>query len=156
MTDNALLLQAFQILPDRRQPAGQCLFRYVDKRGIPAMLRKHVGDAIAHRPGADHGHFAHPASQVRGCFQRAPITASVPAISTIVATMPPSGPNGPPSTHAWRPGEYSTAGTWKALPLTGASNRIDRPAFQPKCRPHASAMPPFEKNANESHTAASA
>src|SRR5258706_82448 len=129
MTDNALLLQAFQILPDRRQPAGQCLFRYVDKRGIPAMLRKHVGDSVAHRAGADHGHFAHPASQARGCFQRAPMTASVPAISTIVATMPPSGPNGPPSTHAWRPGGDSTAGGGKGLPPTGAANKMHRPTF---------------------------
>ena len=104
MTDNALLLQALQILLYRRKPAGESVIRDIDQHRIPAMLREHVRDPVPHRPGAHHGHLAHPASHVRGCFQRAPITASVPAMRTIVATMPPSGPNGPPSTHAWRPG----------------------------------------------------
>src|SRR6266487_6911561 len=113
MTDNAFLLQALQILLYRRKPAGERVIRHINQRRIPAMLRKYVRDPVPHRPGAHHGHTTHPASQVRGCFQRAPITASVPANSTIVVTMPPSGPNGPPSTHAWYPGVYSTAGTWK-------------------------------------------
>src|SRR6266487_4194208 len=113
MADGAFPFHALQILLYRRKPAGERGIRHIDQRRPPAMLRKHVRDPVPHRPGAHHSHATHPASQVRGCFQRAPITASVPATSTIVVTMPPSGPNGPPSTHAWRPGVYSTAGTWK-------------------------------------------
>src|SRR5882762_3619145 len=110
----ALVHQAFHVLPDRREPAGESCLRNVDQRDVPPVLRKHVRDAVAHRSGTHDGDLAHPASQVRGCFQRAPITASVPANSTIVVTMPASGPNGPPSTQGWWPGVYSTAGTWNS------------------------------------------
>src|SRR6266550_3459657 len=114
MTDNALLLQALETLFDCRKPAGERVIRDIDERRVPAMLRKDVRNAVPHRSGAHHGDLAHPASQVRGCFQRAPITASVPANSTIVVTMPASGPNGPPSTQGWWPGVYSTTGTWNS------------------------------------------
>src|SRR5258706_506138 len=113
MADGAFLLQAFETLLDRRNSAAEGIRRDVDHRDVPALLREDVRDPVAHRSGTHYGDPAHPASQVRGCFQRAPITASVPANSTIVVTMPASGPNGPPSTHAWYPGVYSTAGTWK-------------------------------------------
>ena len=72
----------------------------------------------------------------------------------MVATIPPSGPNGPPSTHARSPGTYCTAGIRKGNPLTGASNTSDRPAFQPKWSPQQSGIPPGEKNANDSHAPA--
>src|SRR5258706_376838 len=114
MTDDAFLLQAFHVLPDRREPAGERCLRDVDQRDVPAVLRKHVRDPVAHRSGTHDGDPTHPASQVRGCFQRAPITTSVPANNTIVVTMPASGPNGPPSTQGWGPGVYSTAGTWNS------------------------------------------
>src|SRR6266446_1503651 len=152
----ALFHLALEILFDRRHAAGERVLGHIDQRRVPPMLREDVGDAISHRSRTHDGDLAHPASHVRGCFQRAPITASVPAISTSVVTIPPSGPNAPPSTHACRPGVYSTTGTLNARPLTGASNRIARPAFQPKCSPQASAIPPAEKNANDSQIAASA
>src|SRR5882762_1281592 len=114
MADGAFLLQAFEILLDRRNSAAEGILRDVDQRDVPPVLRKHVRDAVPHRSGTHDRDPAHPASQVRGCFQRAPITASVPANSTIVVTMPASGPNGPPSTQGWWPGVYSTAGTWNS------------------------------------------
>src|SRR5882762_5283768 len=123
MTDSAFLLQALETLFDCRKPAAKRVIRDVDEHSLPAVLRKHVRDAVAHRAGAHDGHFAHPASQVRGCLTRAPITASVPAISTSVVTIPPSGPNAPPSTQGWRPGVYSTTGTLNARPLTGADRK---------------------------------
>src|SRR5206468_2399781 len=111
--DHAFRRLFLGVLLDRRKPALHRIFGDVDQHRLPSMLGKHVRDPVAHRAGAYDGGLAHPASHVRGCFQRAPITASVPAMRTIVETMPPSGPNGPPSTHAWRPGVYSTAGTSK-------------------------------------------
>ena len=102
---------ALGVLLDRRLPLLERLGRDVDQQRLPAMLRKDVRDAVPHRAVPDDGDFAHPASQVRGCFTRLPMTARIPAISTIVPTMPPSGPNVPPSTHSCAPGLYSTAGT---------------------------------------------
>src|SRR6266550_1768733 len=114
MTDDALLLQALETLFDCRKPAGERVIRDIDEHSLPAVLREHMRDTVAHRSGTHHRDPAHPASQMRGCFQRAPITASVPANSTSVVTMPASGPNGPPSTQGWRPGVYSTTGTWNS------------------------------------------
>src|SRR6266550_8324508 len=114
MTDYAFLLQALEILLYRRKPAGERFIRDVDEHSLPAVLREHMRDAVPHRSGTHDRDPAHPASQVRGCFQRAPITASVPANRTIVVTMPASGPNGPPSTQGWWPGVYSTTGTWNS------------------------------------------
>src|SRR6266550_3837389 len=114
MTDDAFLLHALETLFDCRKPAGERVIRDIDEHSLPAVLREHMRDTVAHRSGTHHRDPAHPASQMRGCFQRAPITASVPANSTSVVTMPASGPNGPPSTQGWRPGVYSTTGTWNS------------------------------------------
>src|ERR1041385_2667542 len=158
----ALLDLALQILLDRLESAAERILGDVDQHRIPSVLREHVRDAVAHRTGAHHGDFAHAArAWVSGvwCLVNTFLLVnrnSVPATSAIVATTPPSGPNAPPSTQACDPGAYSTTGVRNRKPLTGASKRIASPAFQPKCAPQASAMPPAEKNASDSQTAASA
>src|SRR5207247_4454525 len=125
---HALRRLSFRILLDRRHAAAERIGGDIDQHRLPPVLRKHVRDAVAHRPRSHHRDATHPASHVRGWVNLVPITASVPAISTIVATIPPSGPNAPPSTHACAPGAYSPAGTWNRSPLTGASNRSASPA----------------------------
>src|SRR5204862_1999892 len=150
----SLFHQLLDVRRDRLQPTIQCGLRGINQRNPPAMLRKHVRDAVAHRPRPDDGDFTHAATGPKASLRVN--KNSDPPSSAMVATMPPSGPKAPPSTQRCAPAVYSTTGTWKTKPETGASKRIARPAFQPKCAPHASCMPPFAKNARDSQIAASA
>ena len=65
MADGAFFLQAFQILLDRPQPAGESVVRDIDEYRVPAVLRKHVRDAVAHRTRANHRHLARLAHAAR-------------------------------------------------------------------------------------------
>src|SRR5205807_4924737 len=153
-----LLHLTLQVHPDDPDHPLEQAGRHVDQRRVPAVLGKHVRDAVPHRPRPHHGHPAHDAVSRtrRGARARHATRAALPASITSVLTTPPSGPNAPPSIHACAPGRYANAGSGNAYPLTGAANPKARVAFQPKCAPHPSGMPPGEKNAHASHTPASA
>src|SRR5206468_9416516 len=130
--------------------------RDVDQRGVPAVLREHVGDAVAHRAGAHHGDPTHAASSGVRAVRLQATSAAVPASMTSVLTIPPSGPNAPPSIQPWLPGRYSNAGSGNTYPLTGAANPKARVAFQPKCAPHHRGDHTGDNNANARNTPASA
>src|SRR5690349_3038413 len=158
--DRSLLDLPLEVRPDLGQHAFEQSGRDVDQGGVPAVLREHVRDAVAHRPGA---HYRDPAHATTGsAAARAPprrlqaMSATLPATMTSVDTMPPSGPNAPPSIQPCGPGRYAKAGSGNAYPLTGAANTSASVAFHPKWAPHASGMPPGEKKAHASHTPASA
>src|SRR6267142_6104 len=62
LAPRSLFHQASNVCLDNLQPAGEHIVRDIDHRDAPPMLREDVRDAIAHRPGAHHGHFAHAAT----------------------------------------------------------------------------------------------
>ena len=104
---------------------------------VPAVLREDVGDAVAHRAGADDGGSAHVGSFP--AQRRATRTAMV---SASVAARPPSGPNAPagePGRVARRRSRARECGTAGRSPARRArrASRSSRGA-----RPYAVQMPP--------------
>src|SRR6266566_7066897 len=116
----SLLHQASNVCLNRLERAGKRIGGDIDQRHVPALLREDVRNPVPHRAGADDGDCAHAATTCSLTADGGRLKAFCrvskkmePASSAIVATMPPSGPNAPPSTHTCAPGVYSTTGTWK-------------------------------------------
>src|SRR6266566_2756243 len=114
----SLFHQASNVCLNRLERAGERIGGDIDQRDVPALLREHVRDAVAHRSSADDSDTTHAATTCSPTVDGGRLKACCrvskkmdPESSAIVATMPPSGPKAPPSTHACAPGVYSTTGT---------------------------------------------
>src|SRR6266581_8770846 len=103
----SLFHQASNVCLNRLERAGERIGGDIDQRDVPALLREHVRDAVAHRSSADDSDTTHAATTCSPTADGGRLKACCrvskkmdPESSAIVATMPPSGPKAPPSTHA--------------------------------------------------------